>query len=170
MQFDELIAVMRRLALEAGDRIMQIYDGPDFEVRAKSDDSPVTEADEAADALISAGLRATFPEVALVTEEQAATHGQTLSTFLIVDPRAGVASPTVPRARVARRYVDATRIRELRYDAATHRLDADVAARMEEVFALDSGNCTELTLDEWTRRPLIARVTEGILSPWRPLL
>ncbi|MCT1886838.1 DEAD/DEAH box helicase [Dietzia cinnamea] len=27
----------------------------------------------------------------------------------------------------ARRYVDATRIRELRYDAATHRLDADVA-------------------------------------------
>ena len=27
----------------------------------------------------------------------------------------------------ARGYVDATRIRELRYDAATHRLDADVA-------------------------------------------
>ena len=89
MQFDELIAVMRRLALEAGDRIMQIYDGPDFEVRAKSDDSPVTEADEAADALISAGLRAAFPDVALVTEEQADTHGQRLRSFLIVDPLDG---------------------------------------------------------------------------------
>ncbi|NCM95818.1 MAG: 3'(2'),5'-bisphosphate nucleotidase CysQ, partial [Rhodobacterales bacterium] len=58
MDFDRLIPVIRRLALEAGDRIMQVYDGPAFEVRSKSDASPVTEADEAADALISAGLRA----------------------------------------------------------------------------------------------------------------
>ncbi|GAA8845523.1 phospholipase D-like domain-containing protein [Helicobacter pylori] len=56
------------------------------------------------------------------------------------------------------------------YEMNMEILDADVAARMEEIFALDSGNCTELTLDEWTRRPLISRVTEGILSPWRPLL
>ena len=89
MQFDTLASEMRRLALAAGARIMQVYDSPEFEVRAKSDASPVTEADEAADALISAGLRAAFPEVALVTEEQAATHGQTLSTFLIVDPLDG---------------------------------------------------------------------------------
>ncbi len=61
MDFDRLVPVMRRLALEAGDRIMEVYDGPDFEVKAKSDASPVTEADEAADALISAGLRAAFP-------------------------------------------------------------------------------------------------------------
>ncbi|MBV0892129.1 3'(2'),5'-bisphosphate nucleotidase CysQ [Paracoccus sp. Z118] len=89
MQFDELTAVMRQLALQAGARIMEIYDGPDFEVRSKQDDSPVTEADEAADALISAGLRAAFPDIPLVTEEQADTHGQTLSTFLIVDPLDG---------------------------------------------------------------------------------
>ncbi|WP_407920717.1 3'(2'),5'-bisphosphate nucleotidase CysQ [Frigidibacter oleivorans] len=80
---------MRRLALEAGDRIMEIYDAPDFEVRSKSDDSPVTAADEAADALIAEGLRAAFPDVALVTEEQAASHGQSVSTFLIVDPLDG---------------------------------------------------------------------------------
>ena len=47
---------MRQLALEAGDRIMDIYNSPDFEVRTKSDASPVTQADEAADALISAGV------------------------------------------------------------------------------------------------------------------
>ncbi|WP_425051894.1 3'(2'),5'-bisphosphate nucleotidase CysQ [Psychromarinibacter sp. S121] len=80
---------MRRLALEAGDAILEIYHSDDFEVRSKSDESPVTEADEKADALISAGLRAAFPDVALVTEEQAASHGQEVSTFLIVDPLDG---------------------------------------------------------------------------------
>ncbi len=86
---EKLITVSRRLALEAGDRIMEIYGAEDFEVRTKSDASPVTEADLAADALISAGLRAEFPDIPLVTEEQAATHGQSLSTFLIVDPLDG---------------------------------------------------------------------------------
>ncbi|MDP3959395.1 MAG: 3'(2'),5'-bisphosphate nucleotidase CysQ [Pseudorhodobacter sp.] len=89
MDFDRLIPVIRRLALEAGDRIMQVYDGPAFEVRSKSDTSPVTEADEAADALIAAGLRAEFPDLALITEEQAASHALTATTFLIVDPLDG---------------------------------------------------------------------------------
>jgi 3'(2'), 5'-bisphosphate nucleotidase len=89
LDFEHLAQLMRRLALEAGDRIMEVYASDDFDVRAKSDASPVTEADEKADALISAGLRAAFPGVALVTEEQAASHGQEVSTFLIVDPLDG---------------------------------------------------------------------------------
>ncbi len=89
MNFEVLIPVMRRLALEAGERIMQVYNGPDFEVKSKSDASPVTEADEAADAIISAGLRAEFPDVVLITEEQAASHALRAGTFLIVDPLDG---------------------------------------------------------------------------------
>ncbi|WP_294923860.1 3'(2'),5'-bisphosphate nucleotidase CysQ [uncultured Paracoccus sp.] len=89
MQFETIMPELRRLALQAGARIMEIYNSDDFEVRAKSDASPVTQADEEADALISAGLRAAFPDVALVTEEQADTHGQSLSTFFIVDPLDG---------------------------------------------------------------------------------
>ncbi|MEI4471966.1 3'(2'),5'-bisphosphate nucleotidase CysQ [Frigidibacter sp. MR17.24] len=89
MDLDRLTTVMRRLALEAGDRIMEIYEAPDFDVRSKSDDSPVTAADEAADALISAGLAEAFPGIALVTEEQAASHAQEVDTFLIVDPLDG---------------------------------------------------------------------------------
>lgn len=89
MQFDRLTFEMRRLALEAGGKILEIYRRPDFDIRTKDDASPVTEADEAADALISAGLRAAFPDIALVTEEQQDTHGQTLSSFLIVDPLDG---------------------------------------------------------------------------------
>lgn len=86
---DRLVATMRRLALEAGAAIMEIYRQAELDVRAKADESPVTLADERADALISAGLRAAFPGIPLVTEEQAGTHGQQVSSFLIVDPLDG---------------------------------------------------------------------------------
>lgn len=89
MDYKELEDQMRRLALAAGDVIMDIYNSEDFDVKSKSDDSPVTAADEAADALISAGLREAFPDVALVTEEQAASHETQADTFLIVDPLDG---------------------------------------------------------------------------------
>ncbi|SNS75615.1 3'(2'),5'-bisphosphate nucleotidase CysQ [Antarctobacter heliothermus] len=89
MNYSELTTVMRRLALEAGEKIMEIYNSDDFEVMVKSDDSPVTVADQAADALISDGLRAAFPDTALVTEEQADSHDVTAMTFLIVDPLDG---------------------------------------------------------------------------------
>ena len=89
MDFDTLIPVIRRLALQAGDAILAVYNSPEFEVKSKSDASPVTEADEAADALISAGLRAAFPDVTLITEEQADSHALSAQTFLIVDPLDG---------------------------------------------------------------------------------
>ena len=89
MDFSRLVPVIRRLALEAGDRIMEIYNSPEFEVRSKSDASPVTAAVEAADAVIAAGLRAAFPDVTLITEEQAASHDLTAQTFVIVDPLDG---------------------------------------------------------------------------------
>ena len=89
LDFTTLQKVMRRLALEAGEAIMEIYDGPDFEVKTKSDASPVTAADEAADAIISAGLQAAFPDVTLITEEQAESHAQESTEFLIVDPLDG---------------------------------------------------------------------------------
>ncbi len=89
MTYDALIPIIRRLALEAGDKIMEIYNSDTFDVKVKSDESPVTEADEAADALISEGLRAAFPDILLVTEEQAASHSEKGDTFLIVDPLDG---------------------------------------------------------------------------------
>jgi 3'(2'), 5'-bisphosphate nucleotidase len=89
VNYDSLVPVIRALAIEAGDRIMEIYNSDDFDIRTKSDDSPVTAADEAADAIISAGLRAAFPEILLVTEEQAESHLIKGDTFLIVDPLDG---------------------------------------------------------------------------------
>lgn len=89
MDFDKLTEVMRRLAIEAGGRIMEFYESPELNVQMKSDASPVTAADQAADAHIAAGLRAAFPDMPLVTEEQAASHSQDVDTFLIVDPLDG---------------------------------------------------------------------------------
>ncbi len=89
MDFEKLTKVMRDLALQGGEKIMEIYNADDFEVKTKSDDSPVTEADEAADAIISAGLTAAFPDVTLITEEQADSHSKKANTFLIVDPLDG---------------------------------------------------------------------------------
>ncbi|WP_372887783.1 3'(2'),5'-bisphosphate nucleotidase CysQ [Shimia sp.] len=89
MDYEALIPVMRNLAIEAGAKIMEIYNSDDFDVKVKSDDSPVTAADEAADAIISAGLRAAFPDVMLITEEQADSHMAKGDTFLIVDPLDG---------------------------------------------------------------------------------
>ena len=68
---------------------MEIYQRDDMGVRTKDDSSPVTEADEAADRIIAAGLRAEFPEIPLITEEQSATHDLSVKTFLIVDPLDG---------------------------------------------------------------------------------
>lgn len=89
MDYNKMATVFRTLALEAGDIIMGIYNADDFEVKSKSDDSPVTEADEAADAHISAGLAAAFPDVLVVTEEQAASHAESATDFIIVDPLDG---------------------------------------------------------------------------------
>lgn len=89
MNYDTLVPVIRKLAILAGEKIMEIYESDDFDIRSKSDESPVTAADEAADEIISNGLRAAFPEMMLVTEEQADTHKTQGDTFLIVDPLDG---------------------------------------------------------------------------------
>src|SRR6056297_304290 len=140
---------MRRLALEAGDRIMQIYDADDFDVRAKSDASPVTLADEDADALIAAGLAEAFPELLVVTEEQAGTHGQSAERFLIVDPLDGTKEFVQRRGEftVNIAYVeDGVPVRGVVYAPARGRLfytDAE-GRSVEETGPLDKANAGPL--------------------------
>ena len=61
MDYASIVSTIRRLALEAGAAIIEVYGSEDFAVRAKSDASPVTEADERADAVISRGLARGLP-------------------------------------------------------------------------------------------------------------
>jgi 3'(2'), 5'-bisphosphate nucleotidase len=78
------------IARRAGALIMRIY-ATDFTVRGKEDASPVTEADEAAEALILAELRALELRAPVVSEEAAAA-GRTPEIgrrFWLVDPLDG---------------------------------------------------------------------------------
>ena len=81
---------LRGLARQAGELVMRVYAG-DHGVRAKADASPVTMADELAEALIVAGLRNIAPDVPIVAEEAAAAgHVPDIGRrFWLVDPLDG---------------------------------------------------------------------------------
>jgi 3'(2'), 5'-bisphosphate nucleotidase len=83
---DELLA----LARAAGEVILRIY-ASDFVVRGKTDASPVTAADEQAEALILAGLARLDPHTPVVAEEAvAAGHVPVVGRrFWLVDPLDG---------------------------------------------------------------------------------
>lgn len=57
------------MVLEVGDKIMEIYNLLEFEVKIKSDESLVIEVDEVVDVLILVGLWVEFFDLVLVIEE-----------------------------------------------------------------------------------------------------
>jgi len=90
MTIPSLVAVMTDLALAAGREIMAVYHRGDVAADTKADDSPVTEADLAADRVIGQGLARSFPRIPVVTEEAADSHKLTGSDrFFLVDPLDG---------------------------------------------------------------------------------
>ncbi|MFZ5617525.1 MAG: 3'(2'),5'-bisphosphate nucleotidase CysQ family protein, partial [Pseudomonadota bacterium] len=87
---DALLGAMTALALEAGALALSIY-GRDFAIEAKSDASPVTEADRLGEEIILAGLARLAPEIPTLAEE-AASAGQIPrlgEEFFLVDPLDG---------------------------------------------------------------------------------
>ncbi len=86
-----LLAKMVETARNAGALVMRHYAG-DTERRIKADKSPVTAADEEAEALIIAALHVAAPEIPVVAEESAAA-GKLPDTsggvFFLVDPLDG---------------------------------------------------------------------------------
>jgi 3'(2'), 5'-bisphosphate nucleotidase len=79
------------IAEAAGREIMRIYEG-DFSVTLKSDRSPLTEADLAAQRLIAARLRTLTPEIPLLGEESGAeafAQRRAWRTLWLVDPLDG---------------------------------------------------------------------------------
>lgn len=80
-----------QLAKQAGDKIMEIYNR-DFSVIQKKDDSPVTEADMAAHAIIDDGLEILAAEYPLLSEESASIPYEDRArweSYWLVDPLDG---------------------------------------------------------------------------------
>ena len=90
MDYGKLLDELADAAREAGDAILEIV-RRGFEVEAKHDSSPVTEADRAAELIILAALARAAPGVPVVAEEEVAAgripaHDD---TYFLVDPLDG---------------------------------------------------------------------------------
>lgn len=86
-QLEELVDIARK----AGDAILQVYES-DFEVIQKSDGSPLTMADQNANAVIEKGLRGLEPVLPIVSEEtQRPEHDvrRQWQRYWLVDPLDG---------------------------------------------------------------------------------
>lgn len=88
--FNELNSALVPLAIEVGQLILSYYHS-DLEIETKSDDSPVTLADKAAEKIIIEKLTTSWPDITIVAEEMcAAGHIPDVSgTFFLVDPLDG---------------------------------------------------------------------------------
>lgn len=88
---EAILDLCERLALAAGKAVMDVFNG-ECTVKHKADESPVTVADHAAEAIILAGLRAAYPDIPCVAEEEVA-QGHLPPTldgeFFLVDPLDG---------------------------------------------------------------------------------
>ncbi len=86
-----MLAIFEEAALAAGRVILDIYQRG-FEVETKADQSPVTEADVRAEAVILAHLKAHIPDIPVIAEEQMAAGIEpdvSGGRFLLIDPLDG---------------------------------------------------------------------------------
>jgi len=86
-----LLDVIAELAESAGESIMKVYN-TDFEVKNKSDQSPLTQADMASHHTILAGLQYITPEIPVLSEESANIPYEQRSEwtcYWLVDPLDG---------------------------------------------------------------------------------
>ena len=90
---EDLLAVLRLIAERAGKVILGYYGpGKEHGVRRKEDQTPVTEADEAAEAMILGALNTLTPHIPVVSEEAAAAGeipDVSGGLFWLVDPLDG---------------------------------------------------------------------------------
>lgn len=88
---EAMLGVFERLALDAGREVMRVFH-KGCAVDSKSDSSPVTEADRESEKIILAGLRAAYPDIPCVAEEEVAAGVATPDlggAFFLIDPLDG---------------------------------------------------------------------------------
>src|ERR1700740_3695292 len=86
----EMLDTVRRIAVEAGQAILKVY-AEEFDVRHKTDKTPVTEADLLAERIIIDRLMSAFPDIPCVAEELCEAEGPPpcCDRFWAIDPLDG---------------------------------------------------------------------------------
>lgn len=85
-------AALIEIARKAGHKILETYERDDFQVQLKSDQSPLTMADRASNALILEELRALTPDIPIISEESSQPDYEdrkAYDRFWLVDPLDG---------------------------------------------------------------------------------
>jgi 3'(2'), 5'-bisphosphate nucleotidase len=87
---EQLLEVARRAALAAGEAILEVY-ATAFDVRLKTDNTPVCEADLASERIIVSMLSEAFPDIPIASEEMVEAEGlpPSAARFWVVDPLDG---------------------------------------------------------------------------------
>lgn len=91
MMWNEELEVAKKAAREAGTAIMEVYNGKiPAQIEYKSDNSPLTAADKAANRIIVDALSRSFPHYAILSEEEK-DHRERLTNeyCFVVDPLDG---------------------------------------------------------------------------------
>jgi len=89
VNFDSVLPALITAAKNAGSKIMEVHTRG-TSAQHKADGSPVTEADQAAEAIIIPVLQNLDPEIPIISEENSASHKVKPSTlFWLVDPLDG---------------------------------------------------------------------------------
>ena len=87
----EQAETLLHIAQAAGQEILKFYKDDNLVVESKDDDSPVTLADKAGNDVIEKALTTSFPDIFIVSEENAESHEASMvgETFFLVDPLDG---------------------------------------------------------------------------------
>jgi 3'(2'), 5'-bisphosphate nucleotidase len=91
MNLAELVEPIVALAKQAGDEILEVY-ATDFDVQAKDDESPLTQADMASHRVIDKGLRELTPDIPIISEESGLPpyeKRREWGTYWLIDPLDG---------------------------------------------------------------------------------
>jgi len=87
MKLSEELELAIRAALKAGEAIIKIYNGEDFEVEFKGDNSPLTKADKAAHKIITSYLsNSSLPILSEEGSDIPYSERKDWSQFWMVDP------------------------------------------------------------------------------------
>lgn len=84
-----ILQVVRPLVVEAGKKIRTLDETKAYQVRAKADGTPVTDADQLAHEFLTRALSEHYPHIPIVSEEDATAPTESYPLYWCIDPLDG---------------------------------------------------------------------------------
>ena len=85
---EECLLFLKEIVLEAGLRVLEIYQSKDFEIKTKNDNSPLTSADLISHEIICKALLKNYPSIPILSEESSDSFSSSSpnNLFWCIDP------------------------------------------------------------------------------------